>query len=141
MPLTMTAERIAQARERCEKATKGPWYDPWDDNAPDDNSITAGDAGEPVVCVSSEDAGYLQVKREDAAFIAAARTDLPAALADLALYQAVVESLMVERRAHARMAAEPSYRGDDAVPMTAAEHTWMSAKGALDAALAALEGE
>ena len=67
--------------------------DPWTQEEPNDNSIMAVGVTEPVVCVSYEDAGYLQVRSENSAFITAARTDLPAALDDLELYQAFAKTV------------------------------------------------
>lgn len=62
-------------------ATRGPWLNPWEQDEPYDNSIMAVGAKEPVACVSYEDAGYLQVRRENAALIALTRNALPGLLA------------------------------------------------------------
>jgi hypothetical protein len=65
-----TPERIRETRERCERATPGPWrtVDRWD------GSEVRSDPGTRVIVA-------VDLCAEDAAFIAHAREDLPAALA------------------------------------------------------------
>jgi len=72
----MTADKIQAAQERCARATPGPWqYD-------GGNAWLVGRDARGFV-VTRED-GLPHVRDElDAEFCAHARTDLPAALADL----------------------------------------------------------
>jgi hypothetical protein len=67
-----TPERLREARERCERATPGPWrtVDRWD------GSEVRSDPGTRVIVA-------VDLCAEDAAFIAHARADLPAALAEI----------------------------------------------------------
>ena len=71
--MALTSEELKAIRERCEKATLGPWR--WADDklhAPQEVLMEA------LLC-NWEDA-YVDVGKADAAFIATARSDIPALL-------------------------------------------------------------
>ena len=77
-----TPERIEEARERCAAATPGPWEI---DHEGLVRTASPEMLDEPIVLASTYpgEEGRLQWSTEDRAFIAHARADLPAALAEI----------------------------------------------------------
>jgi hypothetical protein len=94
----LTPERIAEARARCNEATEGPWTAECDPDF---------DSGEVRVAASQRYIlDYVCLpNRRDAVFIAAARTDLPAALDDLDAAMKALEWVQKERYALAMLDA------------------------------------
>lgn len=74
----MTPAELAAIRERAEAATPGPWTERRNDDEDNDflYSIDGAD-GQPIV---KADCGVYPPDKEDATFIAAARSDVPALL-------------------------------------------------------------
>lgn len=81
--MTISDERLAEMRERCEAATPGPWEAlvPTD---PGDRSLIMSHAGNKCV-VAACDPSYVSEDQavRNAISIAHARVDLPAALAEI----------------------------------------------------------
>jgi len=69
----LTKEQIVVIRERCKKATSGPWY-----ISDDGRALCDGETGEVLV-----DIGAAATNKEDADFIVHARQDIPNLLAAL----------------------------------------------------------
>lgn len=94
--------RLAEMRERVEKATPGPWEwwegNPWHALAPKHRLRKAGENAPDVFTTGNAGNGFffregVQAQaKQDTAFIAAARTDLPDCIA-------LIESLLAEREA------------------------------------------
>jgi uncharacterized protein with PIN domain len=112
----ISAEDRAQMRERCEKATPGPWH--WDDS---DRSkargrvdgdmvslapLAPGEEAEYVEPIIQTDSGVYGPREADRAFIAAARTDLPALLDALAEAEATAETCANQARYCVKALAE-----------------------------------
>jgi hypothetical protein len=74
---TMTKEELQAIRERANAATAGPWDDYWETGYEDSHPVIQ-QLGKPPNCTLGECVvpGY-RVKRLDAHFIAAARSDIP----------------------------------------------------------------
>jgi len=96
----MTQEELDAIKARCEAATAGPWHwsgdypsdapcphgTDWTDHGPDLTSST-----DPVITSSGYDASSLDVSDADAEFIAAARSDVPALLAEIERLEALLD--------------------------------------------------
>lgn len=67
---------ITKARELCDAATSGPWKNPWDSDAENNNAIESPD-GAGVVSATWVDGPQLVVSVHNAAFIATSRTLVP----------------------------------------------------------------
>jgi hypothetical protein len=90
----MTPERLAEIAARAEAATPGPWCtDAWE--------IYQGTEYEPGLSMwigeTCRGTTTLEQDRADAAFVAAARSDVPALLAEVACLRARVAELRAER--------------------------------------------
>lgn len=116
--LRMTAERIDEATKRCEAATPGPWIN-------EDGYIYDVDGDWLYETWSA--------LPDDDAFIAAARTDLPDLLHDLALLRAVADAAAAEHLARVAYAATMQPGGH----CHGEETALMLAEQATDAALRA----
>lgn len=81
----MTKEQLDEIRARADAATPGPWIND------DDLSITGANGTD--VCI-----WWDLVSADDAEFIAAARTDVPALLAEIERLRAEVERVRAEER-------------------------------------------
>jgi hypothetical protein len=91
----LTDEERSAALKLCDEATEGPWYarPATDGRGDENNDLVVTDAydeakDEPAAVVVGTvyyDGQHVIVRPRDSAFIAAARTLLPAALSDLAL--------------------------------------------------------
>lgn len=85
----MTDKELKEIRERCNKATPGPWK--WEETEDQKSGREWGDLGEILVTQSGDEVlsanGYdytsVEVSKNDAAFIAHAREDIPALLAEI----------------------------------------------------------
>lgn len=82
-------ERLRGIQERAAAATEGPWVTE-EGEYPDDCPIHAADA---YLCTSPDDGVRGGHSAPDAAFIAAARTDVPWLLAEVARLDAVVTAV------------------------------------------------
>jgi len=71
---------IEELRKIVEAATAGPWSNPWDLDEDDEKANGIWAPTKQVVGVAWYDGAHLAFLKEDAAFIAAARTALPALL-------------------------------------------------------------
>lgn len=111
--LVTDTDRLTAIRNRAEKATPGPWA--WQDfDSQFLESRTAIDRGFPVAVISASGMhteGYVYVEPADAAFIAAARDDIPWLLARIAQLEAldaskdrVIQRLIREHREELRIA-------------------------------------
>jgi hypothetical protein len=105
----LTYEELAAMRARVEAATPGPWRSTWDEiKSPperyDDDEVAvesaatalSGDGNElkrMVVGTTYYDGVNLAIRRPDAAFIAAARTDIPRLLDEVERLRALVTQL------------------------------------------------
>lgn len=88
-----TEARHAAVRERCEAATAGPWYAGTDCGALILYSAACTDSDEPEPALYAEICGAARSHRaSNARFIAAARQDLPAALAEIERLRAEVDA-------------------------------------------------
>lgn len=108
----MTPQQIAEIRERANAATEGPWRADTATSGPDDWPIMAASTGYLSICPDCGTRGGMD--RPDAEFVAHAREDVPALLAE-------VDRLHVERitsviMSHHRDAPRPFvlYRRTDA---------------------------
>lgn len=86
----MDAERLAEIRARCEAATAGPWWHDWNMGGSPNEVWVSGDSW-GLICTTD---GGVGDEDKDAEFIAHAREDIPALLAE-------VERLRGENEANA----------------------------------------
>jgi hypothetical protein len=93
----LTAAELEEIRERCEAATSGPWHPitPTDDapSAGVSNATTPNRHG-PTFLWWPEECATRAQDRADAAFIAAARTDIPALLVTVDALRATLQELL-----------------------------------------------
>jgi len=87
----MTEKELQRIKERCEKATSGPWESPWVGNHPD--AFIAKYDGTAIVGVEWYDFPHLSVLKEDAEFIANAREDIPKLIAEVEKLKKKVKQL------------------------------------------------
>ena len=86
----MTPERLAEIEARVEDATEGPWH-AWDRGIGYELHLGAAAKCGQIRCEDVNGEFRETFKRADAAFIAAARTDVPDLLAEVRRLQAAVE--------------------------------------------------
>lgn len=93
----MAARWIEACRKRCETATEGPWSVVGEEDLPDINDLMiVADELAPDDFVAN--IGWYDAARDlpNACFIAAARSDLPRALALLDVYEAALRAVPVD---------------------------------------------
>jgi len=80
-------EELSEIRERAEKATEGKWY------YEIDGDLYSEKARERVMYpyLTAESIPYIKVSKEDAAFIAHAREDIPKLLAEVDRLNKIIE--------------------------------------------------
>lgn len=96
----MTPEDLDAIEARANAATEGPWIDRWEHIAdePEDNQRGIVNGGDEtlkslVVGCTWWDGHHLVLRKEDAAFISAARTDVPALVAEVRRLREAVREL------------------------------------------------
>lgn len=82
--------RLDEIRARAEAATLGPWKSCWEH---EDDMFFSLATKEPVIDVGYYDGYHLQVKEEDAAFIAHSRQDIPDLLSEIDRLQSLLGDL------------------------------------------------
>jgi hypothetical protein len=97
----LTQEQLEAIRQRAENATPGPWEVGWGDvitKHPDCQNVSQWYGGHSNAICSLNDGEYIMNSNEDndAAFIANARTDIPALLDHIAELEAEVKRLESE---------------------------------------------
>jgi hypothetical protein len=90
----LTIEQIEAIRERAEKATEGPWY-PTQHHVATNPNVSGGYPPSPESICSLADGEYIEnYNQADAEFIANARQDIPALLAEVDRLNAQLSELV-----------------------------------------------
>ena len=87
----MKQEELQVIKERCEKATPGPWE--WDVDSHGCVELYNTEENEVITAGCGQNVGFVRVEQNDARFIEAARQDIPTLIAEVERLREALEKV------------------------------------------------